>query len=246
MRNERPDATGLFPDGRFADYRHLTDQWGRPGRHAALARCNNLHSGSMSDDGERFYAAGTHGRHVHPRTPSGSRTTPTRSSSRAASAISARRTCGSTARSAASSTSKKLPARRERLRAPGAQFRSRRARDAGAPSAPTRTSSCATRDSRRDRASASRRRSSRWWACTARCRCRTARRCSRDNPKRRPAWVVITEEWPFGPCPERGLRIVNGRVGDHADDGRRARAVRQHGARTASRSPSRRARRSGR
>ena len=29
------------------------------------------------------------------------------------------------------------------------------------------------------------------------------------NTKKRPAWVVITEEWPFGPCPERGLRIVN-------------------------------------
>jgi hypothetical protein len=32
---------------------------------------------------------------------------------------------------------------------------------------------------------------------------------SRGNAKTRPAWVVITEEWPFGPCPERGLRIVN-------------------------------------
>ena len=29
------------------------------------------------------------------------------------------------------------------------------------------------------------------------------------NDRRRPAWVVLTEEWPFGPCPERGLRIVN-------------------------------------
>jgi hypothetical protein len=32
---------------------------------------------------------------------------------------------------------------------------------------------------------------------------------SRGNDKNRPSWVVITEEWPFGPCPERGLRIVN-------------------------------------
>jgi hypothetical protein len=32
---------------------------------------------------------------------------------------------------------------------------------------------------------------------------------SRENPRKRPAWVVITEEWPFGPCPERGLRIIN-------------------------------------
>jgi hypothetical protein len=32
---------------------------------------------------------------------------------------------------------------------------------------------------------------------------------SRGNPQKRPAWMVITEEWPFGPCPERGLRIIN-------------------------------------
>jgi hypothetical protein len=29
------------------------------------------------------------------------------------------------------------------------------------------------------------------------------------NTKMRPAWVVVTEEFPFGPCPERGLRILN-------------------------------------
>src|SRR6185312_5104256 len=29
------------------------------------------------------------------------------------------------------------------------------------------------------------------------------------NTRKRPAWVVITEEWPFGPCPERGLRLLN-------------------------------------
>jgi hypothetical protein len=32
---------------------------------------------------------------------------------------------------------------------------------------------------------------------------------SRTNTAGRPAYVVITEEWPFGPCPERSLRIVN-------------------------------------
>jgi len=32
---------------------------------------------------------------------------------------------------------------------------------------------------------------------------------SRDNTKSRPAYVVLTEEWPFGPCPERGLRIAS-------------------------------------
>jgi hypothetical protein len=57
VRNERPDATGLFADGRFNDYRHLTDAWGRPGATQAT-QGNDLHSGTLSDDGERFYAAG--------------------------------------------------------------------------------------------------------------------------------------------------------------------------------------------
>jgi hypothetical protein len=58
VRNERPDATGLFSSGRFVDYRRLTDEWGRPGA-AQVSMVNNLHSGTMSDDGERFYAAST-------------------------------------------------------------------------------------------------------------------------------------------------------------------------------------------
>jgi hypothetical protein len=32
---------------------------------------------------------------------------------------------------------------------------------------------------------------------------------SRKNANGLPAWAVITEEWPFGPCPERGIRIIN-------------------------------------
>jgi len=32
---------------------------------------------------------------------------------------------------------------------------------------------------------------------------------TRGNTSKRPAWVVLTEEWPFGPCPERGMRLVN-------------------------------------
>jgi len=57
VRDEVPDATGLFSDGRFTDYSHLTDQWGRPGA-SQRTQGNDLHSGSVSDDGERFYAAG--------------------------------------------------------------------------------------------------------------------------------------------------------------------------------------------
>ncbi len=57
-RNELPGEHGLYEDGRFVDYTHLTDQWGRPGS-AQPSQVNNIHSGMLSDDGERFYAAGT-------------------------------------------------------------------------------------------------------------------------------------------------------------------------------------------
>lgn len=57
IRNEVPDDNGMYPDGHFTDFSHLTDQWGRPGA-AQAVQVNNLHSGSMSDDGERFYVAG--------------------------------------------------------------------------------------------------------------------------------------------------------------------------------------------
>ncbi|HEX7081461.1 MAG TPA: hypothetical protein VF329_10640 [Gammaproteobacteria bacterium] len=57
VRDEVPDDTGLYSDGRFPDYSHLTDQWGRPGA-SQRTQGNDLHSGSLSNDGERFYAAG--------------------------------------------------------------------------------------------------------------------------------------------------------------------------------------------
>jgi hypothetical protein len=57
VRREVPDDTGLFADGRFPSYRHLTDQWGRPGA-SQRTQGNDLHSGTLSDDGERFYVAG--------------------------------------------------------------------------------------------------------------------------------------------------------------------------------------------
>ncbi len=58
LRNERAEAGGLYSSGRFADYSQHTDQWGRPGATQPMM-VNNIHSGSLSDDGERFYAAGT-------------------------------------------------------------------------------------------------------------------------------------------------------------------------------------------
>ncbi len=55
--NERPDETGLFADGRMADFSASTNLAGRPGN--LQDRQNNmLHSLSVSDDGARVYVAG--------------------------------------------------------------------------------------------------------------------------------------------------------------------------------------------
>ena len=57
--NERPDDTGLFGDGRFADFSASTNLSGRPGNYQDRQN-NMLHSLSVSDDGERVYVAGGH------------------------------------------------------------------------------------------------------------------------------------------------------------------------------------------
>jgi hypothetical protein len=56
--NEKPDATGLFSDGRFIDYSVNKNLWGQAGAFNA-AEQNKLHSISISNDGERGYVAGT-------------------------------------------------------------------------------------------------------------------------------------------------------------------------------------------
>jgi hypothetical protein len=56
--NEKPDATGLFSDGRFLDFSHLKNRSGRGGNFQNQEQ-NRLHSLSISDDGERVYVAGT-------------------------------------------------------------------------------------------------------------------------------------------------------------------------------------------
>src|SRR5262245_27695659 len=56
--NERPDATGLFSDGRFLDFSHLRNQLGQAGNFQNQEQ-NRLHSLSVSEDGERVYVAGT-------------------------------------------------------------------------------------------------------------------------------------------------------------------------------------------
>lgn len=55
--NERPDDSGLFADGRFADFSSSANLADRPGNNQDRQN-NMLHSLSVSDDGERVYVAG--------------------------------------------------------------------------------------------------------------------------------------------------------------------------------------------
>jgi hypothetical protein len=56
--NEKPDATGLFSDGRFLDFSNNKNLAGRGGNFQNVEQ-NRFHSMSVTDDGERVYAAGT-------------------------------------------------------------------------------------------------------------------------------------------------------------------------------------------
>jgi hypothetical protein len=56
--DERPDATGLFSDGRFLDFSHLKSLGGQAGNFQNRQQ-NRLHSLSVTPDGERVYVAGT-------------------------------------------------------------------------------------------------------------------------------------------------------------------------------------------
>ena len=56
--DERPDATGLFSDGRFLDFSDLKNRLGQPGNFQNREQ-NRLHSLSVTPDGERVYVAGT-------------------------------------------------------------------------------------------------------------------------------------------------------------------------------------------
>ncbi len=56
--DEKPDETGLFSDGRFPDLTHLKDSYGVAIPPQNVQR-NYAHSATMSDDGERIYVAGS-------------------------------------------------------------------------------------------------------------------------------------------------------------------------------------------
>jgi len=206
VRDELPDETGLFSDGRFTDYRHLTDQWGRPGA-VQRSQGNDLHSGTLSDDGERFYAAGgTAGMYILNTEMIANRTN---------AELAAGEICnqGSTnvwidGEVGGLIDVSKLP---------------EVARDCVHPvlnSDPGVLAMLASERSDVDKLV-------RYTRLEERSRFDFAPpfvavvgvhsavpvpnrpTLSRENPAGRPAYVVITEEWPFGPCPERGMRILS-------------------------------------
>jgi hypothetical protein len=206
LRNERADTGGLYSSGRFADYSQHTDQWGRPGATQPMM-VNNIHSGSLSDDGERFYAAGT---------TAGFYVLDTSAIARHSNAeLVAGNVCN--LRSTNVWTDGKVGSLIDVKKLPGV------AKDCVHPvlnSDPGVLAMLASGRSDTDK-------------LVRYVRLETRSRFSytpplvsmtgvhsavpvpgrpsltKGNEHQRPAWVVLTEEWPFGPCPERGLRIVN-------------------------------------
>ncbi len=205
-RNERPDGTGLYASGRFADYRQLTDQWGRPGA-TQPSQVNSLHSGTMSDDGERFYVAGTTAGVYILNTEKIAQNTNAQLAS--GSACNQRSTnAWSDGKIGSVLDVKKLPEVANDCVHPVLNS------DPGVLEMLRSNRSDMDKLVRYTRLE-TRSRFSFTPPLVAMVGVHSAvpvpnrPTLSRGNPKKRPAWVVITEEWPFGPCPERGLRIIN-------------------------------------
>jgi hypothetical protein len=206
VRDELPDATGLYPDGRFTDYSHLTDQWGRPGA-AQPSQGNDLHSGTISDDGERFYAAGgTAGMYILNTELIANSTNAELASGRVCNQRSTNVWVGGevggvidvaklaeVARDCAHPVLNSDPGVVALL-----------ASDIPEQQKLVRYTRLETR-SRLDV----------WPSMVAVVGVHSAvpvpnrPSLSRNNTKERPAYVVITEEWPFGPCPERSMRVLS-------------------------------------
>jgi hypothetical protein len=206
LRNERADDTGLYSSGRFADYRELKDQWGRPGA-SQPGQVNSLHSGTMSDDGERFYVAGTTaGMYIL-------------DTGKIAQSTNAQLASGSVCNQRSSNvwTDGKVGSVVDVKKVPEV------ARDCVHPVLNSDPGVLAML--RSDRSDADK--LARYTRLEVRSRFSftpplvamvgvhsavpipNRPSLTRGNTRKRPAWVVITEEWPFGPCPERGLRIIN-------------------------------------
>jgi hypothetical protein len=206
VRNEMADATGLYSSGRSADYRHLTDAWGRPGA-TQPSLGNNLHSGAMSNDGKRFYVAGT---------TAGTYILNTEKIAGSTNAeLAAGRACNQ--RSTNVWVDGKIGSVVDVKKLPGV------AKDCVHPVLNSDAGVLALLQSDRSEVDKlvrytrleTRSRFSFTPPMVAMVGVHSAvpvpnrPTLSRKNPNGLPAWVVLTEEWPFGPCPERGLRIVN-------------------------------------
>lgn len=202
-RNERPDKTGLYLDGRFTNYSKLTDQWGRPGASQAF-QVNNIHSGMLSDDGERFYAAGTTaGMFVLDTTAIAANTN---------AALAEGKACSKQSTSVWTEGQidvRKLP------KAAGDCVHPVLNGDPGLLAMLADPALSDTEKLVRYVRLETRSRLDVWPSMVAMSGNHSAvpvpgrPSLSGDNPKKRAAYVVMTEEWPFGPCPERGLRIAS-------------------------------------
>jgi hypothetical protein len=205
LRNELPDNTGLFSDGRFTDFGHLTDVRGRPGA-SQRTQGNDLHSGTLSDDGERFYAGGgTAGMYILNTEMIANRTN---------AELAAGNVCNR--KSTNVWIDGKVGGLIDVARLPEV------AHDCAHPvlnSDPGVLAFLESNISEREKLV-------RYTRLEQRSRFdfappfvasvgvhsavpvpnRASR--SRGNTRARPAYVVITEEWPFGPCPERSFRIL--------------------------------------
>lgn len=205
-RNELPDETGLFSDGRFPDYSQFTDQYGRPGA-SQRSQGNTMHSGTMSDDGERFYAGGgTAGVYVlNTEMIAGNtneaivagdvcnqRTTNVRTDGTSASLVDVSQ-LPEVANDCIHPVLNSDPGVLAMLESDLSddeklvaytRFESRSRFDFAPPFVAMVSVHSAVPVPNRPSP-------------------------SRTNTAGRPAYAVITEEWPFGPCPERSLRIVN-------------------------------------
>jgi hypothetical protein len=206
-RNELPDKTGLYLDGRFTDYSTYTDQWGRPGARQP-SQINTIHSGSVSDDGERFYAAGTTAGMFILDTEFIARNTNA--------ALAAGTVCNPKSTDVWTKGPDgtevdvhKLPQVAKDCVHPVLND------DPGLQAMLASTEMSDVEKLVRFTRLETKSRLDVWPSMVAMTGNHSAvpvpdrPSMSGKNPNKRPAYVIMTEEWPFGPCPERGLRIAS-------------------------------------
>jgi hypothetical protein len=205
VRDELPDETGLYSDGRFTSFAHLTDARGRPGA-SQRSQGNDIHSGTLSDDGERFYVGGgTAGMYIL-------------NTERIANNTNDELASGSVCNQASTNVwvdgevgglidVSRLPEVANDCAHPVLNS------DAGVLAMLASELSDVEKLVRYTRLE-ERSRFDLWPPFVAAVGVHSAipvpnrPSLSGGNPAGRPAYVVITEEWPFGPCPERGFRIL--------------------------------------